>query len=88
MDAIVDIQMARLSSTLKERDITIELDDSARTYLADKGFDPIYGARPLKRVIQKDLQNDLANQILAGKVTDGNSINVSAKDEQLVLSTT
>jgi ATP-dependent Clp protease ATP-binding subunit ClpB len=81
MDAIVDIQMARLSSTLKERDITIELDDSARTYLADKGFDPIYGARPLKRVIQKDLQNDLANQILAGKVTDGNSINVRAKDE-------
>jgi ATP-dependent Clp protease ATP-binding subunit ClpB len=78
MDKIVDIQMARLARLLADRKIAIELDDKARRWLADAGYDPVYGARPLKRVIQKELQDPLADLILAGKVKDGETLEISA----------
>ena len=67
MAAIVDIQIGRLQKLLADRKITLKLDDAARTWLANHGYDPAYGARPLKRVIQKQVQDPLAEEILAGK---------------------
>jgi ATP-dependent Clp protease ATP-binding subunit ClpB len=63
---------------LDERKITVDLDPAARDYIAEKGYDPAYGARPLKRVIQKSLQDPLAELILSGKVKDGDAVKVSA----------
>jgi ATP-dependent Clp protease ATP-binding subunit ClpB len=83
MSKIVDIQMARLSKLLEDRKITIELEPSAREWLADKGWDPSYGARPLKRVIQKAVQDPLAEQILAGQVKDGDRVVISAGKQGL-----
>ena len=80
MAAIVDIQLKGLDRLLSERKIKLDLDDDARAWLADKGFDPVYGARPLKRVIQRALQNPLAGLILAGKVGEGKTVSVSAGD--------
>ena len=85
MDGIVDIQMARLLKRLQARKITLELDDSARKWLADEGYDPVFGARPLKRVIQNTLQNPLAEMLLAGDVMDGDSIPVTAGSEGLII---
>ena len=85
MDAIVDIQLARLVKRLASRKITLELDDSARTWLADEGYDPVFGARPLKRVIQNALQNSLAEMILAGDILDGATVPVSAGPDGLVI---
>jgi ATP-dependent Clp protease ATP-binding subunit ClpB len=84
MDRIVDIQLARLEVLLKERGLSIHLDKKAKELLADKGYDPVYGARPLKRVIQQDLQNALAEKILAGDLKEGSVINVSCKGEQFI----
>src|ERR1700681_1472410 len=78
MARIVDIQMKRLAKLLEERKITIQLDAAARDWLADKGYDPAYGARPLKRMIQKHLQDPLAELILSGRVQGGDRIAVSA----------
>src|SRR6202453_2461842 len=78
MARIVDIQMKRLDKLLEERKIVIDLDAAARDWLADKGYDPAYGARPLKRVIQKHLQDPLAEFILSGRVKDGDKVKVSA----------
>jgi ATP-dependent Clp protease ATP-binding subunit ClpB len=83
MGSIVDIQMARLRKLLEERKIVIHLDASAREWLADKGYDPAYGARPLKRVIQKSLQDPLAELILRGSVKDGDTVNVTATKQGL-----
>src|SRR6186713_1821218 len=77
MAAIVDIQIRRLQKLLDDRKITIKLDASARDWLAEKGWDPAYGARPLKRVIQKSVQDPLAEMILAGKIKDGQKVKVS-----------
>ena len=77
MGHIVDIQISRLQKLLDDRKITIKLDASARDWLAEKGWDPAYGARPLKRVIQKSVQDPLAEMILAGKIKDGEKVNVS-----------
>jgi ATP-dependent Clp protease ATP-binding subunit ClpB len=77
MGRIVDIQMARLQKLLDERKITVTLDASARDWLAEKGWDPAYGARPLKRVIQKAVQDPLAEMILAGTVKDGEVVTIS-----------
>lgn len=85
MDAIVDIQMARLQKRLASRKIRLELDQAARTWLADEGYDPVYGARPLKRVIQKALQDPLAEAILAGEVGDDAVVPVSAGSEGLII---
>ena len=85
MTGIVDIQLARLHAMLAERKITLELDDQAKAWLADKGYDPVYGARPLKRVIQRELQNPLAGLILEGKIGDGDTVSVSAGPEGLAI---
>ena len=78
MGRIVDIQLQRLLKLLDERKITIKLEPAAREWLADKGYDPAYGARPLKRAIQKQLQDPLAELILSGKIKDGDAVKVSA----------
>lgn len=83
MDAIVDIQMAYLRTRLEERKIEITLDESARSWIAEKGYDPAYGARPLKRVIQKYLQDPLAEKLIAGEVTDGTAVRVSGGSDRL-----
>ncbi|MRU15351.1 ATP-dependent chaperone ClpB [Roseovarius sp. A21] len=85
MDGIVDIQMARLLKRLASRKITLELDDAARKWLADEGYDPVYGARPLKRVIQKALQDPLAESLLAGDILDGSTVPVTAGGEGLII---
>jgi ATP-dependent Clp protease ATP-binding subunit ClpB len=78
MGRIVDIQIGRLLKLLEDRKISIQLDKSAREWLAEKGYDPAYGARPLKRVIQKYLQDPLAELILSGKIKDGDTVKVSS----------
>jgi ATP-dependent Clp protease ATP-binding subunit ClpB len=83
MTRIVDIQIARLQKLLDDRKIVIKLEPSAREWLADKGWDPAYGARPLKRVIQKSVQDPLAEMILAGTVKDGEKVAVSAGKQGL-----
>jgi ATP-dependent Clp protease ATP-binding subunit ClpB len=83
MDGIVDIQLGHLRALLAERKVAIELDDAARAWLAAAGYDPAYGARPLKRVIQRQLQNPLANMILDGSVADGDAVTVTAGDDGL-----
>jgi ATP-dependent Clp protease ATP-binding subunit ClpB len=78
MTKIVDIQMSRLAKLLEDRKIAIALEPSARDWLADKGWDPAYGARPLKRVIQKSVQDPLAELMLSGRVKDGDRVVISA----------
>ncbi|MDI9635942.1 ATP-dependent chaperone ClpB [Geitlerinema splendidum] len=85
MGSIVKIQLDRLSNLLKDRKITLDVDDLALTWLGDQGYDPAYGARPLKRVIQKELQNPLAVMVLEGKIKDGQRVNVSADKKGLVM---
>ena len=85
MGDIVDIQLGRLRNLLADRNISIELDDAARTWLANRGYDPAYGARPLKRVIQKQVQDPLAEQILAGGVKDGDTVRISVRDGDLTI---
>ena len=85
MDKIVDIQIARLSKLLADRKIVLSLDDKARHWLGNAGYDPVYGARPLKRVIQRELQNPLAGFILEGRITPGEKIHVSVKDGKLAI---
>ncbi|GEO12703.1 ATP-dependent chaperone ClpB [Microvirga aerophila] len=85
MGAIVDIQIGRLQKLLEDRKITLELDQDARDWLADKGYDPAYGARPLKRVIQKHVQDPMAEAILAGEIKDGETVRVHAGPMGLVI---
>ncbi|MEM7188081.1 MAG: ATP-dependent chaperone ClpB [Pseudomonadota bacterium] len=85
MDGIVRIQLARLEKRLAPRKIALDLDDRAMTWIADKGYDPVYGARPLKRVIQKSILDPLAELILAGSVKDGESLPVRAGSDGLLL---
>ncbi|WP_406646547.1 ATP-dependent chaperone ClpB [Aliisedimentitalea scapharcae] len=85
MDGIVDIQLARLKKRLAGRKIQLELDETAKTWLADEGYDPVFGARPLKRVIQRALQNPLAELLLAGDVKDGDTLPVSAGSDGLII---
>ncbi|WP_072369256.1 ATP-dependent chaperone ClpB [Hyphomicrobium sp. NDB2Meth4] len=85
MGKIVDIQMKRLDKLLADRKIIVDLDDAARTWLANRGYDPAYGARPLKRVIQRHVQDPLAEQILAGRIKDGDTVHIGVRDGELVL---
>ncbi len=85
MDSIVTIQLARLAKRLVGRKITLDLDQAALKWLADEGYDPVFGARPLKRVIQTALQNPLAEMLLAGDVMDGDTITVSAGADGLLI---
>jgi ATP-dependent Clp protease ATP-binding subunit ClpB len=84
MGRIVDIQMLRLQKLLEDRKITLTLEPKGREWLADKGYDPAYGARPLKRVIQKSVQDPLAELILSGKIKDGEKVVISAGKQGLV----
>jgi len=85
MDGIVDIQLGLLAKRLAARNISLTLDDSAKTWLADEGYDPVFGARPLKRVIQRALQDQLAEMLLSGDVLDGESVAVSAGSDGLIV---
>ncbi len=85
MGAIVAIQMKRLEDRLAARKITLALDDGARTWLANEGYDPVFGARPLKRVIQRHLQDPLAEMILSGDVLDGATVHVTSGPEGLMI---
>ena len=85
MTAIVEIQLRRLEKRLAARKITLSLDEAARTWLADEGYDPVFGARPLKRVIQRHLQDPLAEMILSGDVLDGATVTISAGPEGLII---
>ncbi len=84
MGAIVDIQLKRLAKLLADRKITLELDDQAKDWLGTKGYDPAYGARPLKRVIQKYVQDPLAEMVLAGKIHDGETVKITAGKDGLM----
>ena len=83
MGKIVEIQLRRLQKLLADRHITINLDEKASDYLAEKGYDPAYGARPLKRVIQTDLQNPLAEALLKGEITDNMNVQVGLDQNHL-----
>ncbi|RBO53973.1 ATP-dependent chaperone ClpB [Rhodovulum sp. BSW8] len=85
MDGIVTIQLKRLQKRLDQRGIVLDLDDGARKWLADAGYDPVYGARPLKRVIQRSLQDPLAEALLAGEIRDGGTIRVTVGPEGLII---
>ena len=85
MDGIVDIQLKRLEKRLAGRKITLMLDAGARKWLADEGYDPVFGARPLKRVIQRALQDQLAEMILAGEITDGDTVSISTSADGLIV---
>jgi len=85
MDGIVDIQLERLRDRLHSRSIVLQLDEAARHWLANEGYDPVYGARPLKRTIQRALENPLAQAILEGRIDDGDEIEVSAGSDGLMI---
>jgi ATP-dependent Clp protease ATP-binding subunit ClpB len=82
---IVEIQMRQLSRRLADRRIELSLSDDALDLLAERGYDPVYGARPLKRVIQKDLADPIATALLEGRFGDGDTIKVSVENGNLVL---
>src|SRR3546814_20993175 len=85
MGPIVDIQVGRVQNLLKDRKVTLDLTDGARAWLGRVGYDPVYGARPLKRAVQKYLQDPLADMILRGDVPDGSTISVDEGDGSLIL---
>jgi len=85
MDGIVDIQLDLLTKRLARRNITLELNDPAKAWLADEGYDPVFGARPLKRVIQRALQNQLAELLLAGDILDGDTLMISTGADGLII---
>jgi ATP-dependent Clp protease ATP-binding subunit ClpB len=85
MKAIVTIQLERLQKLLTDRKITLTVDNKAKEWLAEIGYDPVYGARPLKRVIQRQLQNPLAEMILAGRIADGETVKVTTSGEDSLL---
>jgi ATP-dependent Clp protease ATP-binding subunit ClpB len=85
MKRIVDIQLKHLQRLLDERKIILDVDEKAKVWLANSGYDPVYGARPLKRVIQRQLQNPLAKMLLSGAIVDGETVKVTVKDGQLAI---
>jgi ATP-dependent Clp protease ATP-binding subunit ClpB len=87
MKRIVDIQLKGLQKLLEDHKIVLEVDEQAKIWLANTGYDPVYGARPLKRVIQRHLQNPLATMLLSGTLRDGDTVTVTVRDGQLVINT-
>jgi ATP-dependent Clp protease ATP-binding subunit ClpB len=81
---IVDIQLTRLASRLAERKIILKLTDKAKALLAERGYDPMFGARPLKRTIQSDLENPLAKKVIAGEIKEGQTVTADAGGEGIV----
>ena len=84
MDKIVDIQISRLDKLLADRKIAVELDEKARQWLGNAGYDPVYGARPLKRYLQRQLETALSRKLLAGDITDHSRVTVDLKKGELV----
>jgi ATP-dependent Clp protease ATP-binding subunit ClpB len=85
MTDIVDIQLGGLRKLLADRKIGLAVDGQALQWLANRGYDPVYGARPLKRVIQRSLQNPLAMRLLEGKIADGDTVDVSVENGELTV---
>ena len=85
MTDIVEIQLNRLRKLLSDRKIDLEVDSKALQWLANRGYDPVYGARPLKRVIQRSLQNPLATQLLEGKIVDGQVVDIGVEKGELTV---
>jgi ATP-dependent Clp protease ATP-binding subunit ClpB len=85
MAPIVDIQVSRVDKLLADRKIVLDLTDAARAWLGRVGYDPVYGARPLKRAVQRYLQDPLADMILRGEVKDGSTVKIDEGDGKLVL---
>ena len=85
MTDIVDIQLGQLRKLLADRKISLELDKKALQWLANRGYDPVYGARPLKRVIQRSLQNPMATLLLEGRIKDGETVEVGVENGELVI---
>jgi ATP-dependent Clp protease ATP-binding subunit ClpB len=85
MKRIVDIQLRHLQRLLGDRKITLDVDEQAKTWLGNTGYDPVYGARPLRRVIQRALQNPLATMLLSGTIKDGDSVKVAVRDGRLII---
>jgi ATP-dependent Clp protease ATP-binding subunit ClpB len=83
---IVDVQLERVRARFAQRDLTLELTDGAKDWLADRGFDPVYGARPLKRVLRKELEDRVALALLDGSVTEGATVKVDVVGRELVIS--
>jgi ATP-dependent Clp protease ATP-binding subunit ClpB len=83
MAPIVDIQVARVQKLLKDRKITLDLTDAARRWLGRVGYDPVYGARPLKRAVQRYLQDPLAEKLLGGEIPDGSTVKIDEGDGEL-----
>jgi ATP-dependent Clp protease ATP-binding subunit ClpB len=84
LDHIVALQLGRLRSLVAAKGLVLDVDPDAMMWLAETGYDPLYGARPLKRVIQRELQNPIAMQVLEGKYAEGDTIGVRVNDGQLV----
>jgi ATP-dependent Clp protease ATP-binding subunit ClpB len=88
MAPIVDIQVARVQKLLKDRKIVLDLTEAAKKWLGRVGYDPVYGARPLKRAVQRYVQDPLADMILAGKVPDGAKVAIDEGDGELAMTIT
>ena len=84
---IVDIQLTRLSARLAERKITLNVTDTAKALIAERGYDPLFGARPLKRTIQNDLENPLAKHVISGAIKEGDTVTADKKNEDIAFST-
>jgi ATP-dependent Clp protease ATP-binding subunit ClpB len=82
---IVDLLLVSLRARLADRRITIDVSDAAKTFLGDQGYDPVYGARPLKRFLQRELETRIGRQLIAGEVPDGSVIEVNVRDGHLVI---
>ena len=85
MAPIVDIQVGRVGKLLKDRKIVLDLTDGAKRWLGRVGYDPVYGARPLKRAVQRYLQDPLAEKLLGGEIPDGSTVKIDEGDGQLVM---
>jgi ATP-dependent Clp protease ATP-binding subunit ClpB len=85
MSAIVDIQLNKLAKRLNARNIKIDLDSSSKAWLANEGYDPVFGARPLKRVIQNAIQNPIAEMLLSGDIDDNDTVHVTVGSDGLIV---
>jgi len=85
IEKIVEIQLGNLEKTLSKHNIHLALDKEAKGWLGNNGYDPVYGARPLKRLIQREIQNPLAKMLIAGEIKDGDSLLISMEKDKLLL---
>ena len=83
--AIVDLMIGMVQKELEDKNITLEITDAAREYLGEKGFDPVLGARPLRRVIQNEVEDTLSDELLSGRLNDGDTAVVDCEDDKIVI---